>query len=249
MIARLFKRLFGRNVQKAPEAPSSLETRIQYRFRDRELLALALSHRSYALSGKNDILASNERFEFLGDALLGFVVGEFLFLRYPDQQEGELSRLKSLLISRKALKEAADRIGLSEHLLLSKSEEKTGGRTRFSINTNAFEALIAAVFLDGGFAPAKRFIEQYVLVLLDTLLSGEDFFNYKSKLLELVQAQGEESPRYSVLKEAGPDHDKTFEITVGFWGKIHGTGTGKTKKEAEQAAARAAVEALEKKEG
>jgi len=247
VITRILRRLFGRQSTQAPGAPSSLETRIHYRFKDRELLALALSHRSFALSSKNDILASNERYEFLGDALLGFVVGEFLFHRYPDRQEGELSRLKSLLISRKALKEAADRIGLSEHLLLSRSEEKTGGRTRFSINTNAFEALIAAIYLDGGYAPAKRFIDAHVLTLLDTLLSEEDFFNYKSKLLELVQAQGDEAPRYSVVSETGPDHDKTFEISVGFWGKTQGTGSGKTKKEAEQAAARAAIESLENK--
>jgi len=223
----------------------SLEKVIGHRFRDRSFLTRALSHRSYALSGSGGPRESNERFEFLGDAVLGFVISDYLMERYPDREEGELSRIKSLIISRKALKEAADRIGLSQYLLLSRSEEKTGGRERFSINTNAFEALVAAVYLDGGIKPARRFIHRSVVPLLDTLLKDEDLFNYKSRLLEKVQAGGEESPRYSVVEESGPDHDKNFTVAVSFQGKEQGRGTGKNKKEAEQSAARAALSALD----
>jgi ribonuclease-3 len=240
-----FKKFLGRFGRKKKGALAALERKIGYRFSDIARLKHALTHRSSALSSGNNPLLSNERLEFLGDALLGFVVGENLYHEFPDRLEGELSRLRSLLISRKALKTAADNIGLSDFLLLSHSEEKTGGRTRFSINTNAFEALVAAIYLDGGFKPARRFIEKHVLTLLPTVTENELYFNYKSKLLEQVQAQGDEAPRYSVESERGPDHNKIFQVAVSFWGKTYGRGEGKNKKDAEQAAARAALEAME----
>jgi ribonuclease-3 len=223
-----------------------LEQHIGYTFKSKSILEQALSHRSYAFAVSNSKLMSNERLEFLGDALLGFVISHYLFDKYPHYGEGELSRIKSLIISRKALKEAADRIHLGDYLLLSHSEEKTGGRNRFSINTNAFEAVVAAVYLDGGFQTARRFIKRHVVTLLKDLLRDEDFFNYKSKLLEIIQAKSDEVPKYSVVKEVGPDHNKTFEISVTFWGKEYGAGEGKNKKEAEQIAARNAIENLEK---
>jgi ribonuclease-3 len=217
-----------------------------YTFRNLSFLEQALSHRSYAFAVSQSRLLSNERMEFLGDALLGFVVSDFLYCRYARKGEGELSRIKSLMISRKALKAAADGLLLHQHLLLSSSEEKTGGRHRFSINTNAFEALVAAVYLDGGFDPARRFIERHVLSLLPRLLKDEDFYNYKSRLLEQVQAGGNASPQYSVVEEIGPDHNKTFRVSVSFSGRCYGEGQGKNKKDAEQLAARAALEQLEK---
>jgi ribonuclease-3 len=222
--------------------PTSLEKRIGYHFRNVDFLNHALAHRSHAVSEHDDLLSSNERLEFLGDALLGFVAADYLFHRYQKKLEGELSRIKSVIISRKALKMAADKIVLSDHLLLSKSEEKTGGRTRFSINSNAFEALIAGIYLDGGFVPAKLFIERFVLVHLDELLTTDDMMNFKSMLLEKVQADGEEIPKYVVKKESGPDHDKNFEIAVIFKGRERGVGVGKTKKEAEQLAAKDALQ-------
>ncbi len=225
--------------------PLLLEKTIGYCFKDESYLKHALSHRSFALFSSNSPLRSNERLEFLGDAILGFVVGEHLYHKFPEKLEGELSRLRSLLISRKALKTAADNIGLSRHLLLSHSEEKTGGRTRFSINSNAFEALVAAIYLDGGLEPTRKFIEKHVLTLLTTVTEDMLYFNYKSKLLEEVQSEGNESPKYSVVSETGPDHSKIFEVAVSFKGKTYGTGKGKSKKEAEQMAACAAIEALE----
>lgn len=223
----------------------SLEKRTGHLFRDRSFLELALSHRSYALSSGGGRGMSNERMEFLGDAVLGFVISDFLMDEYPDRGEGELSRIKSLIISRKALKAAADRIGLSEFLLISRAEEKTGGRDRFSINTNAFEALIAAVYLDGGIKEARRFIRAHVIPLIPELLKDEDFCNYKSKLLEAAQAGGGEAPHYRVVSEDGPDHDKVFTVAVSFGGREYGLGKGKNKKEAEQSAARAALEEMD----
>lgn len=229
----------------APRPFAALEERIGYRFRDPALLERALTHRSHAVDRHNDLLRSNERFEFLGDAVLGHAVSEFLFRRFPDRREGDLSRVKSALISRKALKYAADTIGLSRHLLLSRSEEKTGGRDRFSINTNAFEALVAAVYLDGGFEASRAFIERHVQPLLTTVQEDESYVNYKSRLLERVQSDSDDAPRYTVTAENGPDHAKVFEVAVSFGGRPRGTGSGKSKKEAEQAAARSALENLE----
>ncbi|MBL8028077.1 MAG: ribonuclease III [Fibrobacteres bacterium] len=222
--------------------PTPLEKRIGYYFRSAEIMNHALAHRSHAVSESDNLLLSNERLEFLGDALLGFVAADYLYHRYNKKLEGELSRIKSVIISRKALKTAADKITLSDSLLLSKAEEKTGGRTRFSINSNAFEALIAAIYLDGGFAPAKLFIERFVLVHLDELLAADEMMNFKSILLEKVQAKGDDTPKYVVKRESGPDHDKNFEIAVVFGFRERGFGTGKTKKEAEQLAAKDALQ-------
>lgn len=241
----MIHRILGRFKGKSRGPLALFEKKIGYRFKNGAFLKHALSHRSFALSENGSPLNSNERLEFLGDALLGFVVGEHLYHAYPAKLEGELSRLRSLLISRKALKTAADNIGLSEVLFLSHSEEKTGGRTRFSINTNAFEALVAAIYLDGGLKPAKRFIDKHVLTLLPTVTGDELYFNYKSKLLEKVQAKADETPKYAVVNESGPDHNKIFEVSVSFWGKSHGVGRGSNKKEAEQQAARAALETLD----
>jgi len=230
--------------QKSGDRLSYLEKSIGYVFHNRAFLEQSLSHTSYALSISNNKLLSNERMEFLGDAVLGFVMCDYVFRHYSDKGEGELSRMKSLIISRKALKEAADHIRLSDYLFLSRSEEKTGGRERFSINTNAFEAVIAAVYLDGGLKAAEKFIYRCVVPLLDSILENADFCNYKSQLLERVQKKGQEVPVYSVMSEKGPEHEKIFEISVGFWGKEQGSGSGKSKKEAEQSAARAALENL-----
>jgi len=223
-----------------------LEASLGYRFRDRSLLELAVTHRSYAFAVHDTTLESNERLEFLGDAVLGLVVSDFLFQKYTEKEEGELSKIKSLIISRKALKAAADEIGLSEFLLLSRSEEKTGGRERFSINTNTFEALIAAVYLDGGFKAASDFTHKKVLSLLEKMLKNEDFHNYKGRLLEHVQAKNAGVPQYTVTEETGPDHNKHFRISVSIQGKIYGEGAGSAKKDAEQAAAREALAGLKK---
>jgi ribonuclease-3 len=247
LIVNFLKKLFtGRKKDRELRDIREFEKRIGYRFKNIAVLEQALSHSSYAFAVANNNLKSNERLEFLGDAVLGLVVSGFLFKIFPDIEEGELSKIRSLLISRKALKEAADKISLSEYLRLSRSEEKTGGRSRFSINTNTFEALIAAIYLDGGIKRAEQFIETHVLSMLDHFLKDEGYFNYKSKLLEHVQAETNEIPIYQVIDESGPDHNKLFKISVRFWGNCHGIGEGKTKKEAEQAAARAAFEAVRK---
>ncbi len=223
---------------------TDIEERIGYVFNDKSLLNKALSHLSYALSLSENPLESNERFEFLGDAILGFLAADHLHNRYPKKLEGELSRIKSVIISRKALKAAADSISLSESILLSKSEEKTGGRTRFSINSNAFEAIIAAIYLDGGLEPAKTFVHKFVLSRLEEFMQDDDMVNYKSLLLEKVQAKGDGTVTYVVSKETGPDHNKSFEIAAIRNGVVCGTGVGKSKKEAEQLAAKDALQKM-----
>lgn len=221
-----------------------LEKSIGYTFKNRQYLKHALTHRSHAFSESNDKLLSNERLEFLGDALLGFTVSEYLYSHYKNKLEGELSSIKSLVISRKALKEAADKISLGKYILLSHSEEKTGGRKRFSIISNTFESLIAGIYLDGGYSPAEKFIHNHLLSLLDSLLKNSELINYKSKLLEVVQAKGEDAPHYLVVNEIGPDHKKIFEIAVSFWGEVYGKGKGQSKKAAEQLAAKKALSKL-----
>lgn len=225
-------------LKKRKDSFSRLEASLGYRFRDRSLLERAVTHRSYAFVVHENSFESNERLEFLGDAVLGLVVSDFLFHRYTEKEEGELSKIKSLIISRKAVKAAADEIGLSEFLLLSRSEEKTGGRECFSINTNTFEALIAAIYLDGGFKAASDFTRRKVLSLLEKMLKNEDFHNYKGRLLEHTQAKNAGVPQYTVTQETGPDHNKTFRISVSLQGKTYGQGVGGAKKDAEQAAAR-----------
>lgn len=229
---------------------SDFEKQINYTFFDKELLSHSLRHRSVVSQseGKNTYLLSNERLEFLGDAVLDLVVSEFLYKKYQTKAEGDLSKMKSLIISRKVLKDAGDRINLGNYLILGKSEEKTGGRTRFSIISNAFESVIAGVYFDGGYKNAAKFINSFVLDYIDEILSNETFFNYKSTLLEYAQKGGGASPIYQLISSEGPDHKKTFTMDVQIKDIVLGRGVGKTKKEAEQLAAAAALEKIKKNE-
>ncbi len=234
----LFRRitaLFPRR-QRHPLEPS-----LGYCFRNMELLQRALMHRSYAYETEGGRTESNERMEFLGDAILDLVVTSFLFRTYPDKQEGDLSKIKSLVVSKPVLRKAADKMGLGAHLYISVSEERTGGRKRISILADAFEAVIAAIYLDGGLAPAERFIHATVLRDLDEHLQDESHTNYKSELLEATQSRGLGTPVYDVLSESGPDHNKTFDVCVKIRDDVWGRGRGKNKKSAEQEAAHDAL--------
>ena len=219
-----------------------IEEKIGYSFRSRALLVNALTHSSYANENRGRSCESNERLEFLGDSVLGMVVAEALYSRFPDLPEGRLTRMRAQLVCEESLHRVAGEIGLGAHIRLGKGEEHTGGRTRTSILADATEALIAAMYLDGGMDVARGFIERYIL----PELNGEyiPFGDAKTDLQELIQKKSGSTLSYELVGESGPDHDKTFTTRVLLNGESVGTGSGRTKKEAEQAAARAALAAL-----
>jgi ribonuclease-3 len=218
----------------------SLESVLGHHFRRPELLEDALTHKSYAFEkgGRRH----NERLEFLGDSVLAAVTAHRLYDRYPDEDEGRLSKRKAVLVSRPTLTRWALRIGLGRHLRLGSGEETTGGRERSSILSNALEAVIGAVYLDAGYRPAAVMIEGW----LEDEAGCVDEADYKSRLQEIVQKKHKSPPDYKMIKTTGPDHDKTFAVRVQFGTRVLGAGHGKSKKEAEQSAARDALERLEK---
>lgn len=212
-----------------------LESVIGYRFKNPDLLKLALSHKSFASESGSG--AYNERLEFLGDSVLAAVVAHQLFDEYPQDAEGGLSKKKSLLVSRPSLAAWGEELGLGAHLLLGIGEETTGGRSRHSLLANAVEAVIGAIYLDGGYEPAATFVRAWCSRKHRGLMETD----HKSRLQELLQKRHKSPPVYELASAEGPDHDKTFRILVRLADKELGRGTGKNKKEAEQAAARDAL--------
>ena len=219
-----------------------LETAIGYRFRNITLLQNALAHSSYANEHWHDSLKSNERLEFLGDSILGMVVAEYLYEKYTNRPEGELSRMRADMVCETSLAKIAERIGLGKHLLLGNGEEQGGGRTRPSILADAVESVIAASFLDGGMEAAKAFVYRFVLCNVpETKLHNAD---YKTMLQEQVQKKKNQTLAYELIDQSGPDHDKQFVVAVSLNGDVVGKGIGSSKKRAEQDAARVAMETL-----
>ena len=219
-----------------------LEAAIGYRFENITLLQNALTHSSYANERWHNSLLSNERLEFLGDAILGMTVAKYLYQTFPDRPEGELTRMRADMVCEQTLAKVAARINLGKHLLLGNGEEQGGGRTRNSILADAVESVIAATYLDGGMEAAQRFIEQFILVEVPVKkLHNAD---YKTALQELVQQKKNQVLSYALVGESGPDHDKQFDVEVSLNGQVVGAGSGSSKKRAEQAAARAALEKL-----
>ena len=219
-----------------------LETAIGYRFHNISLLQNALTHSSYANERWHNSLLSNERLEFLGDSILGMVVAEYLYAHFPDRPEGELTRMRADMVCETSLAAVANRLGLGQHMLLGHGEEQGGGRSRASILADAVESVIAASFLDGGMEAARGIIERFVLC--NVPVAGLQKADYKTKLQELVQQKRNQVLTYALTGESGPDHDKVFSVEVSLNGTVVGSGTGSSKKRAEQDAARAAVEAL-----
>jgi ribonuclease-3 len=224
---------------------SDIQQRIGHSFNDAELLERALTHKSYA--NENRVPYHNERMEFLGDAVLGLVISEYLMKSCPDSTEGDLSRLRAAVVSEPALAAISREIGLGDYLLLGKGEDQSGGRNKDSLLADCLEALIAAVYLDAG----KDTAESLVLRLFEesikkTSTSGNSL-DYKTALQEVCQEQLKQLPEYRVVSETGPDHQKQFEMEVWIKGQLSGRGTGKSKKEAEQRAAREALAMLSEK--
>ncbi len=222
-----------------------LENKLGYRFHDRSLLTNALLHRSHIHVTGQEREQSNERLEFLGDAVLGLVANEFLFARFPERNEGDLTKMKSLLVCGARLSEVATNFDLGIHIRMSRSEAATGGRHRSSILADTTEAIIGAVYLDGGLESARGVIKRLVLAGSDQILARRSLRNYKSRLQELIQARFKSPPRYRILDVDGPDHERLFKVAVTFQGEVLGTGEGSNKKTAEQNAARQALQAIE----
>lgn len=217
------------------------EELIGYNFTNKENLMLALTHSSYANEYKNHNLKSNERLEFLGDAVLNIIVSELIYLNYPDLTEGEMSKLRASVVCEPALMECSNTIRTGDFLLLGKGEDLTGGRKRPSILSDAFEAIIGAIYIDGGFDEAKKFALKHISVLIDKSMKGLMSGDYKTMLQEIVQKKGEVKIIYEIIDEKGPDHDKLFVSQVIISGVPAGIGKGKSKKEAEQNAAKVAL--------
>ena len=217
-----------------------LEERIGYHFKNPKYLATALTHSSYANEEK-PAGHSNERLEFLGDSVLGVVVADYLFRNCPDLPEGELTKNRAALVCEKALCGFSRQLGVGDYLLLSRGEQNSGGRTRSSILADAFEALIAAIYLDAGMEEARRFILRFVLPVFRAV-KPKAFKDYKTALQEIVQQNPEEQLEYVLTGESGPDHDKHFTVEVHLNDNVIGKGGGRSKKEAEQQAAREALE-------
>ncbi len=215
-----------------------IQQKIGYTFRNEQLLRAAFVHSSYVNENRGLVSESNERLEFLGDSVLGFISAENLYLSNPHTPEGDLSRKRASLVCEKSLYKTAQRLGFGKYLLLGKGEEHNGGRQRPSILADAVEAVIAAMYLDGGIEPAKSFVLRHVLS--NDASNGD----YKTRLQELVQREKQQILEYKMAGQSGPDHDKSFNFQVLLNGTVVGEGSGKTKKEAEQMAAKAAIENL-----
>ncbi len=265
-IRQLIGRLFGRDgvAQDGPFAGLSehvvntdplllddqtvqkLELAIGYQVNDKRFFAQALTHRSYLQVSEVENLHSNERLEFLGDSILNMLIGEFLFRHYTDVQEGDLTKLRSRLVNKKALIVGAHQVGLEEFVLLNTSAEQALKKGNRAILADAFEAIIAAIYLDSGMSldPVKRFLTRTLLKpeTFEEILNSDE--NYKSILLELVQGQGLDAPRYHVVAEEGPDHERVFTVQAHVNGMPVGQGEGRSKKKAEQEAAARAIERL-----
>ena len=222
---------------------SKLEKNLCYRFKDTNLLDESLRHSSFTNEQSDPTLADNERLEFLGDAVLNLTIGHILMQHFPDLKEGDLSRMRANLVNETQLASIARKIDVGPHIQLGKGEIQTDGREKNSILANTFEAIIAAIYLDGGFEAAFNIVLEHFSVLFDAIAAPNADQDYKSRLQELVQTTQKIMPIYTIVHEKGPDHDKTFWVKLEV-GELQTEGVGKSKKMAEQDAARKGLEIL-----
>jgi ribonuclease-3 len=227
----------GERPKGIADVVAAFEAKTGVSFRDSATLEQALTHRSFLGCNGGDPCRSNERLEFLGDAVLELVVIEHLYRAFPLDREGDLTKKKSLLVSKSVLAHRAELMGLGDFILLSESERDSGGRERASILADGFEAVVGAIYLDRGIAVARRFVQEQLLHTATSILEDRAHLNFKSLLQEYVQARHKTHPRYRVVTELGPDHMKLFTVEVSVRGNLLGRGQGRNKKEAEQNAA------------
>jgi ribonuclease-3 len=233
------------NDSASADSLGEFEAQLGYSFKDRALLMRALTHRSYVNEHEGDGYQDNESMEFLGDSALGFLISSAIYCRFPGLTEGELSKIKAYLVSAASLVGLAEKIRLGEFLRLSHGEDKTGGRKKRAILVDAYEAVIAAIYLDGGIEACSGFVGRQIAGILDQLdVSQFTYGDFKSALQEQLHNLGRPEPVYRVVGEIGPDHRKTFVVQVLIRDHVIAEGSGKTKKEAQQEAARLALEGL-----
>ncbi len=244
MLKSLIEKLSGK---KSSEA-IGLEESIAYTFTNRDHLNLALIHCSMAKEKEEQVVKyNNERMEFLGDSILNFLVTDHLYKSYPELTEGEMSKMKSVIVSTRVLARCALKIELGKYVVMSNSEDKAGGRNRESILADAFEALLAALYLDSGISQCSKLLTQVLFPEIGAVMADDKLKNYKSILLELSQGNGMGAPTYTVISEEGPEHEKLFKVEAMVNGESVGGGTGHSKKRAEQEAAREALKTIQKK--
>lgn len=222
-----------------------LQETVKITFLDQNLLKAAFIHRSY-LNEERNSKESNERLEFLGDAVLSFITSNFLFTTYPDYPEGTLTNVRSSLVKTTSLADAAHELALGDLLFLSRGEEDSGGRTNSSLLADTFEALLGAIFLDQGIEVAKKFLETHLFPKVVDIVKNKTYIDFKSLLQEIIQSESRISPTYHVTKSEGPDHAKTFWVEARAGATILGSGSGKSKQEAESQAAAGALAAMGK---
>lgn len=225
-----------------PDTLVNLEKNLNIKFKGREIFKTAFIHRSYLNEHPEEKLPHNERLEFLGDAVLGMIVSEYLYRKFPMHPEGDLTNFRSSIVNAKTLSIAASTLKLGDYLFLSRGEEATGGRTRQFILANTFESLIGAIFLDLGLDETKKFIEKALLPYLSDIIEKKLYKDYKSKFQEKTQEQTGTTPNYKIIEERGPDHAKTFRTGVFVGSKKIAEGNGPNKQDAEQEAAKKALE-------
>ncbi len=230
------------------ESIKNFEKNINYSFKNPALLKEALTHSSFSNERKENVVHNNERLEFLGDAVLSIVISDYLFKNHTNLPEGELTKIRSKIVCESTLGECSRRIDLGEYMFFGKGEEMTGGRKRTSILADAFEALIAAIYLDGGTESAGPFIMTFMKDFINNAINGKVFLDYKTHLQEIVQIRKDNKIKYEIIGEEGPDHCKLFYTQVKLNDIVIGYGKGRSKKEAEQEAAKMAIEKLESNE-
>lgn len=226
---------------------SDIQERIAYRFNNLELLEQSLTHKSYA--NENKVPYHNERLEFLGDSVLNLVISEYFMKTCPDSTEGSLSRFRAAVVSEPALAMVAREMELGMYILLGRGEEQTGGRDKDSLLANCLEALIASIYLDSGKESAEKFIIRFFEVVIKKTCASTSTLDYKTELQELCQERLKQLPAYRIVSESGPDHQKQFTVEVWINGRLNGRGIGRSKKEAEQRAAKEALEKLSDNRG
>lgn len=224
-----------------PKPIKDFQEKINYEFKDENYLKEALTHSSYVNENKRCKVNYNERLEFLGDSVLGIIISHYLFEKKKNVKEGELTKLRAMIVCEESLSEVADEINLGKYLFLGKGEEATGGRERTSILADAMEAVIASIYLDGGFLKAKKFVLKYMKQIIKNSMDGKIFRDYKTHLQEVLQSQKTGNINYKLVEEVGPDHNKKFLVEVLLDQESLGFGKGRTKKEAEQMAAKEAL--------
>lgn len=223
----------------------NLEEKIGLEFKNKDLLKTAFIHRSYLNEHPKEKLPHNERLEFLGDSVLGFIISDYLFKQFPNDPEGDLTNYRSSIVNARILSKVSKELSLGDYLFLSKGEESTGGRERQYILANTYESFLGAIYLDGGVAESEKFIHNTLIGHLQDIIKNKLYKDYKSQLQEISQSKFSITPNYRVISENGPDHTKIFETGAYLDKKLLAKGSGKSKQSSEQEAAKAALEKIE----